>query len=47
MDNKKCQNCKNYATDKELYIGKCTATDRPTMMNDVCGCYERKEEENE
>lgn len=40
---KNCKECKNYVADKELYIGKCKATGRTTMMNDTCGCYEKKE----
>lgn len=43
---KNCKECKNYVADKELFIGKCKATGRNTMMNDVCGCYEKKEREN-
>ena len=40
---KNCKECKSYVADKEMYIGKCKATGRRTMMNDTCGCYEKKE----
>jgi hypothetical protein len=44
---KNCKECKNYVADKELYIGKCKATGRTTMMNDTCGCYEGEQERRE
>lgn len=41
-----CKNCKNYNPDKELYIGTCKKIDRPTLMNDTCGCFEKEEKDN-